>query len=364
LKAKTIRLTAVLLLSLWGEATSNAAADAHVVLITIDGFPAYLFWDPKTPTPRIRELVAQGATAEALHVSNPTVTWPNHTTLVTGVRPDKHGVVYNGILVREGPGLPVKIEEQVDKAQLVVAAGDDIAVLQLKDASGLTPARLGDSSTVKIGDEVTGVGNAGGRGGAPTVAPGQVTDLGQTITATDETGGSEETLTNLIEVSANLQPGESGGPLYNAAGKVIGVDAAGTTNGRFRVRGVSGRGYAIPINGALAIVKLIESGQPTDKITIGTPPLLGVGAVDGASTGAGVAGAAITNVVGDSPAGRIGLQAGDVIVGVGDTTVGSIADLTATLHAHKAGDKVKITWIDAAGASQSATATLIEGPAN
>lgn len=119
MKAKTIRLAAILLLSLWSEATSKAAADAHVVLITIDGFPAYMFWDPKTPIPRIRELAAQGATAEELHVSNPTVTWPNHTTLVTGVRPEKHGVLYNGILVREGPGLPVKIEEQVDKAQLV-----------------------------------------------------------------------------------------------------------------------------------------------------------------------------------------------------------------------------------------------------
>jgi arylsulfatase A-like enzyme len=113
LKAKTIRLAVILLLPLWSETTSNATADAHVVLITIDGFPAYLFWDPKTPMPRIRELAAQ------LRVSNPTVTWPNHTTLVTGVRPDKHGVLYNGILVRAGPGLPVKIEEQVDKAQLV-----------------------------------------------------------------------------------------------------------------------------------------------------------------------------------------------------------------------------------------------------
>jgi predicted AlkP superfamily pyrophosphatase or phosphodiesterase len=119
LKAKTIRLAVILLLPLWSETTSNATADAHVVLITIDGFPAYLFWDPKTPMPRIRELAAQGATAEQLRVSNPTVTWPNHTTLVTGVRPDKHGVLYNGILVRAGPGLPVKIEEQVDKAQLV-----------------------------------------------------------------------------------------------------------------------------------------------------------------------------------------------------------------------------------------------------
>ena len=96
------------------------AADArHVVLITIDGFPARMFWDAKTPIPRLRQLAAEGAVAEGLRISNPTVTWPNHTTLVTGVRAARHSVLYNGILLREGPGLPVKVDPKRDSVELV-----------------------------------------------------------------------------------------------------------------------------------------------------------------------------------------------------------------------------------------------------
>ena len=119
LKAKTIFLAAGLLVWAVAEAPGRAAEANHVVLITIDGFPARMFWDSKTPIPRIRDLAAHGVIAQELHVSNPTVTWPNHTTLVTGMRPAGHGVLYNGILVREGPGLPVKVDEQRDKTELV-----------------------------------------------------------------------------------------------------------------------------------------------------------------------------------------------------------------------------------------------------
>src|SRR5262245_43428273 len=88
--------------SLLTSSSSMAAADVHVVMITIDGFPASMFWDPKTPIPRIRELAAKGVAGEGLRVSNPSVTWPNHTTLVTGVQPAKHSVIFNGILMRGG----------------------------------------------------------------------------------------------------------------------------------------------------------------------------------------------------------------------------------------------------------------------
>src|SRR5437870_5181082 len=78
----------------------RAIDDRHVVLITLDGFAAYMFWDAKTPIPKIRQLAAEGVASEGMRVSNPTVTWPNHTTLVTGVRAAKHSVLYNGILER------------------------------------------------------------------------------------------------------------------------------------------------------------------------------------------------------------------------------------------------------------------------
>jgi predicted AlkP superfamily pyrophosphatase or phosphodiesterase len=110
----------VLLLAMVSSALSRAEPpDTHVVLITIDGFPARMFHDPKSSIPNIRALAADGVSAEGMEVSNPTVTWPNHTTLVTGVRPSKHSVLFNGILTRGGPGEPVRIDPRKDKKELV-----------------------------------------------------------------------------------------------------------------------------------------------------------------------------------------------------------------------------------------------------
>jgi len=111
--------TVVLYLSLMVTWLCHAADERHVVLITIDGFPARMFWDAKTPIPRIRQLAAEGAAAEGLRISNPTVTWPNHTTLVTGMRAARHSVLYNGVLLRDGPGLPVKVDPKRDRVELV-----------------------------------------------------------------------------------------------------------------------------------------------------------------------------------------------------------------------------------------------------
>jgi arylsulfatase A-like enzyme len=97
---------------------ADSATDKHVVLITIDGFPAYVFADPKTPIPRIRQLAAEGVAAEGMLVSNTSVTWPNHTSLVTGVRSIRHSVVLNGIAILR-PDQPVTINARLDKRELV-----------------------------------------------------------------------------------------------------------------------------------------------------------------------------------------------------------------------------------------------------
>jgi predicted AlkP superfamily pyrophosphatase or phosphodiesterase len=96
-----------------------AETNHHVILITIDGFAAYYLADPQAPIPTIRRLAAEGTAAEGMRVSNPSVTWPNHTTLVTGVHPDKHSVFFNGVLVRPGPEMAVKVDPQRDKSDLV-----------------------------------------------------------------------------------------------------------------------------------------------------------------------------------------------------------------------------------------------------
>jgi len=107
----------------------------------------------------------------------------------------------------------------------------DIAVLKLKDASGLQTAKIGNSDAVKVGDQVVGIGNAGGKGGTPTYAAGKITALNQAITATDQNGQDPENLKNLLQTDADIQAGQSGGPLANANGEVVGVDTAGNNGG-------------------------------------------------------------------------------------------------------------------------------------
>jgi S1-C subfamily serine protease len=237
----------------------------------------------------------------------------------------------------------------------------DVAILQLKDASGLDVAKLGDSSKVQVGDAVTAVGNAGGIGGAPSVTNGTVTDLDQSITASDGPGGDSEQLTGLIQMNASLQPGDSGGPLYNSAGEVIGMNTAGSARRRFpssRGQGAN-QNFAIPINTALSVAKQIESGTPSDTITIGTPGFLGVElAADD------TAGATIGAVVGGTPAEKAGLQEGDVITAVDGHAIDSAATLGTVLGAHHGGDTVSVAWTDANGKDHTASVTLTTGPAN
>ena len=109
---------------------------------------------------------------------------------------------------------------------------DDVAVIQLSGASGLQTASIGDATGVSSGDAVTGVGNAGGTGGTPSAAGGQVVAVNQQLTASDNNGANAEHLTGMIEINAPIEAGDSGGPLYNSVGKVIGIDTAAQTNGR------------------------------------------------------------------------------------------------------------------------------------
>lgn len=238
---------------------------------------------------------------------------------------------------------------------------DDIAVLQLSGASGLTTVTFGDSSTVKVGDSIVALGNAGGVGGQPSVESGEVLALDQSITAGDVPGGQGQELNGLIETSAPLQSGESGGPMVNSSGQVIGLNTAASANRRFQSDATVS--YAIPINEALAVAKQIESGQPSDTVRIGYPPMLGV-AIQSADFGAAVSGAVVVQVVDGSPAASAGLSDGDVIVSVDGQTIDSPAALTAALAPHHPGDKVSVGWSDGAGKSHSATVTLASGPAD
>jgi S1-C subfamily serine protease len=109
----------------------------------------------------------------------------------------------------------------------------DIAVLQLA-GGGLPVANIGNSDGLSVGQPVVSLGNAGGAGGAPSVEEGRIAALNQTVSANDALTGSTETLVGLIQVDANIRPGDSGGPTVNSANQVIGMNTAATQNFHLR----------------------------------------------------------------------------------------------------------------------------------
>ena len=229
---------------------------------------------------------------------------------------------------------------------------DDVALLQLQGASNLPTVPIGDSSQVTVNDQVTVIGNALGKGGTPTVVPGVVTLLDQMITASDESGGTEQ-LTGMLQVQAKIQPGDSGGPEINSAGQVIGMTTAGSqSNGPTGQQAAATTGFAVPINKAMQIVSEIRSGGGPN-IHIGNAALLGVRVNPGGTTGAGVYG-----VTANTPAASAGIVAGDVIVKIGNQTITSQNDLNKAMETYYKGQSPTFVWVDAAGTSHTASITL------
>lgn len=266
---------------------------------------------------------------------------------------------------------------------------NDVALIQLKGASGLQTVSLGNSTSVKVGQAVVGIGNAGGVGGTPSVAGGSITALNQAITASDQgsLGTTTEHLTGLIQSDCNIQPGDSGGPLVDSSGKVVGMDTAASTAQGYSINGATtGQGYSIPINTALSIVHQVEAGRTSTTVHIGGTAFLGVyvsstsGATrsglgtglgrtptalpPGTSPPSGSGGALVVGVIAGTPAKSSGISTGDVITDIGGQSVSSVNDVTKIVMGYHPGQKVKVTWTTSSGGSQSATITLASGPAD
>jgi S1-C subfamily serine protease len=242
-------------------------------------------------------------------------------------------------------------------------ASADVAVIQLSGASNLKSATLGDSSQVTTGQAVKALGNAGGTG-TLTPATGTVTGVAKSITVSDDRGGSAR-LTGLIETDAALQPGDSGGPLLNSNGQVIGMDTAASTGFTIRSAGASDS-YAIPINTARTVAKQIESGKATTAVHIGPTAFLGVEIAgplgNGGFGGVAPAGGLIAGTVAGGPAASAGLTAGDVITAINGQTVSSPSLITSLILTQKPGAKITVTYTDQSGTSHATTVTLGSGP--
>lgn len=230
---------------------------------------------------------------------------------------------------------------------------DDVAVLQLTGASGLTPIAQ-DTDGVNVGDAVTAVGNAMGAGGIPSAAKGTIIGLNRSITTQSEAGVDGERLTGMIQVDAQVISGDSGGPLYDAQGEVIGMDTAASASP------TQSLGFAIPIAKATGIAELMKSGQAGGNITLGVPGFLGIQYQPGSAGGSG---ALVTGVVPKAPAAGLGLLPGDTITRLGGTAVTSGDQLKTLLAQHRGGDSISLTWTDTKGGSHTESVTLIDGPA-
>ena len=232
----------------------------------------------------------------------------------------------------------------------------DVALLRASGASNLKTASLGDSGSVNAGQSVQAVGNAGGTGRL-SFASGTVTNVDRAITVSDDQGGSEN-LSGLIETNAAVRPGDSGGPLLNSAGQVIGMDTAASA-GNDVAQTTTNDGYAIPINNAMSIARQIESGNGSGSVHIGGTAFLGVESTANSYSGSG---AVISAVVPGSAAEAAGLSAGDLILSVGGHTISSPDELSAIVLTQKPGASISAVYLDQSGATQTTNLTLASGP--
>ena len=267
-------------------------------------------------------------------------------------------VLTNNHVVRDGAHITAEVDgtgPDIPASVVGVDTVHDVALLQLQGVSGLPTVSFADSAALHVGDSVTTLGNALGQGGQPVSSAGEVTALGQTITVSDEIGGSE-TLNNLIEINAQILQGDSGGPLLNSAGNVVGMNTAAEVLGVGRDPS-SIAGYAIPSNDALNVVKQIRRGGG-GTVQTGNVAVLGVEVV-GTGTSRGVP---VSGVQPSSPADQAGIVAGDVITAIDGKSITAPNDLRAAIQAHKVGDQVRVTWTDPGGQSHAATVKLAAGP--
>ena len=269
----------------------------------------------------------------------------------------------------------------------------DIALIQLQGASGLATIPVGDSSLVRAGQPVVAMGNAGGHG-TVRVSAGQVTKLNVTIMASDqEVSAAPEILHGVIQTSADIVAGDSGGPLSGPGG-VIGMDTAGGDSGYPR----KAAGFAIAINTALSVARQIAVGQPSSAITIGYPPFMGIFIGDRPDPGprdqAGqqarqpfarsspgpacsttnadltpppaiapvTSGALVEGAICGGPAARAGFTGGAVITAVNGQPVRSPDGLSAIMARFHPGDTTSVTWVSPSGQRKTSRIRLIDGP--
>jgi S1-C subfamily serine protease len=414
-------LGAGMVVGLYHPASSNTAAPQPSSSIAAPQ-PSAAIPQPSSSSPAsgANEQAIIGKVEPGLVLINTTLQYNSEAAAATGMVLSSSGLVLtNNHVIEDSTSISATTATGKQYKAKVVGYDEtgDIALIQLQGASGLHTVPIGDSSTVKTGATVVAMGNAEGQS---TIVPaaGQVTGLNKSITASDQGGSvASETLHGMIETNADIVSGDSGGPLADAAGQVIGMDTAGD-NGGFSIQQQTAAGYAIPMTTALTVAQHIEAGQASSTITIGYPPFLGVyigqssdssspqsqaeqqasgfggngfGRSGNGGTGFGgngngnsnanqgcytsdanltapqniadvSSGTLVLGTICGGPAAAVGMTAGSVIIAVNGQTVGAPASLTSGVAKYHPGDTIKVTWVSPSGQRSTSSLKLTAGP--
>lgn len=236
----------------------------------------------------------------------------------------------------------------------------DIALLSLTGASELAAARIGSSDDLRMQEQVLAIGNAGGTGNT-TAVPGRITDLDSTIQALNSNDLTSKTLFGMLEVSAAVSSGQSGGAIADHDGEVVGVvtAASGYQPPSESRPAEEPNGYAVPIDSAMQVVQQIRSGRSTDTVHIGATPNLGVLISDASPLGARV-----DSTVYGQPAAEAGLADGEIITAVDDRPVTSAASLRDAINRYQPDQTVLLDLRTPSGGQRCVRVVLADGTPN
>lgn len=276
----------------------------------------------------------------------------------TGIIVSKDGYVMTNNHVLESATSVSVVDSNGELYENVTIIGrdplNDVAFLKIKSDKTFTAAELGNSATIRTGQQVVAIGNALGQYNN-TVTSGIISGTGRPVTANTGTGDTES-LTDLIQTDASINPGNSGGPLVNMAGQVIGINTA-------IVEDANGIGFAIPINATKGVLAgVLDTGKVTrsylgvNYLTI-TPDVAREYKLS-VNSGAYIYATGTTNpVASGSPADKAGLKSADIITKINSETVGTQGSLSSILGEYRPGDKITITFLRD-GKEQSTSLTL------
>lgn len=220
---------------------------------------------------------------------------------------------------------------------------NDFAIIKINNVNDLSPVKLGDSKTTSAGQQVVAIGNALGAY-QNSVTSGIISGKGRSLTATDSGRTQYETLSDMIQTDAAINGGNSGGPLVNAAGEVIGINTAYASQG-------NNVGFAIPISSVKGIIKNILSGKGFERAVIGVryinlTPTIAKEKNLSVTRGALIASSKNNKAIISGSAGdKAGLKENDIITAVNGTEIGSSGSLSSLIGEYSVGDTVKITVV-------------------